>query len=53
MYFAVPAEHRMKIKENEKRFEYQDLAKELKKKVLNMKVTVIPLAVSALGAIPK
>ena len=28
--FLVPADHRMKIKENEKRDEYLDLARELK-----------------------
>ena len=30
MYFAVPADHTLRIKESEKRNEYQDLARELK-----------------------
>ena len=30
MYFAVPAGHRIKSKEREKRHKYQDLARELK-----------------------
>ena len=51
--FTVPADNRMKIKESEKRGEYIDLAWELKKKLWNMKVTVIPLVVSAFRTIPK
>ena len=42
----------MKTKESEKRDEYLDLARELKK-LWNMKVTVIPVVVDALGTIPK
>ena len=30
--FAVPADHRVKLKESEKKDKYQDLARELKKK---------------------
>ena len=31
MDFAVPADHRVKIRENEKRYKYSDLARQLKK----------------------
>ena len=41
--FGVPAEHRIKLKESEKRDKYIDLARELKK-LWNMKVTIIPIA---------
>ena len=47
--FAVPADHRVKLKENEKMDKYLDLARELKK-LWNMKVKVI---VGALGTVPK
>ena len=50
--FAIPANHRVKIKGGEKRDKYQDLARELKMR-WNMKVTVIPIVSSALGTIPK
>ena len=50
--FAVPANHRTKIKESEKRDKYQDLVKRLKK-LWNMKVTVIPIVVGTLGTIHK
>ncbi len=46
------ADHRVKIKENEKRNKYLDLANGLKK-LWNMKVTVIPIIIGALGTIPK
>ena len=38
--FAVPVNHRVKLKESEKRNKYQDLARE-QKSVWNTKVTVI------------
>ena len=50
--FAVPVDDRMKIKENEKRDKYLDLARELRKQ-LNIRVTVIPIVVGALGTVPK
>ena len=50
--FTVPAKHRVEIKENEKRDRYLNLARELKK-LLNMKVTVIPIVIVALGTITK
>ena len=48
MYFAVPADHIVKLKESEKRDKYLDLARELKK-LRNMKVAVIPVVIDALG----
>ena len=50
--FAVPAHHRVKLKENEKKDKYLDLAQELKK-LRNMKVVVIPIVISALGTATK
>ena len=50
--FAVPANHRVKLKESEKRDKYLDLARELKK-ILNMKVTVIPIVIGLLGTVTK
>ena len=51
--FAVPAEHRIKLKEFEKKDKYLDLARELKKKTWNMKVTVIPIVIGAFGTVTK
>ena len=45
MDFAVPADHRVKLKD-------QDLAWELKK-LSNMKVTFIPVVINALGTVIK
>ena len=50
--FVVPADHKPKMKENEERDKYLDLVGELKK-LLNMKMTVIPIIVSMLGSVPK
>ena len=50
--FAVPTEHRIKLKECEKRDKYLDLARELKK-LCNMKVTIIPIVVGAFGTVTK
>ena len=44
--FDPLADHRVKLKENETRNKYLDLAKELKK-LWNMKVTVIPIVIRA------
>ena len=52
MDFAVPADHREELKECEKRNEYLDLAKELKK-LRNVKVTIIPIIIGALGTATK
>ena len=48
MDFAVPADHRIKLKENEKKDKYLDLARELKK-LWNMKVAIIPILSGACG----
>ena len=45
--FAVLADHRVKLKESEKKDKYLDLAKELKK-LWNMKVTVISIVIGVL-----
>ena len=52
MDFAVPADHRVKLKENKKKDKYLDLAKELKK-LWNMKVTIIPIVIGAFGTVTK
>ena len=36
MNFAVPADHRLKLKESEKKDKYLDLARELKKKTMEL-----------------
>ena len=46
--FAVLADHRIKLKQCEKRDKYLDLARELIK-VWNMKLTIIPIVIGALG----
>ena len=48
--FAVPADHRIKLKECEKRDKYLHLARELKK-LWNMKVTTIPNVIGAFGTL--
>ena len=50
--FAVPGDSRIKEKEKDKMQKYQDLGRELRK-MWNVKVKIIPLAVGSLGAIPK
>ena len=50
--FAVPADHRIKLKECEKKDKYIDLARELKK-LWNMKVTIIPIVIGAFGTVTK
>ena len=52
MDFAVPADHRIKLKENEKRDKYLDLSTELKK-LWNMKVTFILIIIGAFGIVTK
>ena len=48
--FAVPPDHRLQLKENEKKDKYLDLARELEK-LWNIKVTVIPIIIGTLGAV--
>ena len=50
--FAVPADHRINLKEYEKKDKYLDLARELKK-LWNIKVTIAPIVIDALGTITK
>ena len=50
--FAVPADHRIKLKECEKRVKYLDLARELKK-LWNIQVTIIPIVIDAFGTVTK
>ena len=50
--FAVLAEHRIKLKECEKKDKYLDFARELKK-LWNMKVTIIPTVIGAFGRVSK
>ena len=50
--FAIPADHRINLKEREKKDKYLDLARELKK-LWNMKVTIVPIVIGALGTITK
>ena len=50
MDFAVPADHRVKLKESEKKEKYLDLDRELKQP-WNMKVTFISVINGALGTV--
>ena len=50
--FVVPVDHRVKVKECEKRDKYPDFARKLKK-LWHIKVTIIPTVIGALGAITK
>ena len=49
---AVPADHRIKLKEWEKKDKYLDLARELKK-LWNMQVTVIPIGIGVFRRVNK
>ena len=53
MNFAVPADHRIKLKEGEKKDKYLDLARELKNKLWSMKVTIIPIVIGAFSTVTK
>ena len=50
--FAVPADHRIKLKECEKRDKYLDLARELKN-LWHIKVTIILIMIGAFGTVTK
>ena len=50
--FAVPTDHKVKLKECENKDKYLDLAGELKK-LRNKKVTIIPIVIGALGSVTK
>ena len=51
--FAVPADHRIKLKECEKNDKYLELARELKKNLWNMKVTIMSIVIGAFGTLTK
>ena len=48
MDFAVPVDHRIKLKEYEKKDNYLNLARELKK-LWNMQGTIIAIVIGAFG----
>ena len=48
----MPADHRINLKQSEKKDKYLDLARELRK-LWNMKVTIVPIVIGALGTITK
>ena len=50
--FAVPADHRIKLKECEKKDKYLELARELKK-LWNLKVMIVPIVIGAFGIVTK
>ena len=50
--FAVPADHRIKLKKCKKKVKYLDLARVLKK-LWNMKITIIPIVIGAFGTVTK
>ena len=52
MDFDVSADHRVKLREFDKRDKYLDFARELKK-LWNIKVTIIPIVIGALGTVTK
>ena len=47
MDFVIPADHRVKLKESEKRDKYEDFAREIQ----TMNVTVKPIVIGFLGPI--
>ena len=53
VYFAVPADYRLKLKEIQMSDKYVDIAGELKKtnKLWNLKVTVILIIIGTLGRV--
>ena len=50
--FAIPADHRIKLKECEKRDKYLDLAREWKKLWI-MEMTIIQIVIGAFGTVTK
>ena len=52
MDFAISADHRIKLKECEKKDKHLELARELKK-LWNMKVTMILIVMGAFGTVNK
>ena len=52
MDFADPADHRIKLKEREKKNTHLDFGRELKK-LCNMNVTLVPIVIGAFGTLTK
>ena len=50
---VFPANQRVKIKESEKTDKCLDLTRELKKKLWNMRIAVIPVVTRVLETVPK
>ena len=50
--FAVPADHRIKLKECAKKDKYLDLAQALKK-LWNKRVTIIPIVIGAFATVTR
>ena len=50
--FSIPADHRINLKECKKKYKYLDLGREFKK-LWNMKVTIVPIVIGALGPMTK
>ena len=50
MDFAISTDHRIKLKESEKKDTYLDLARELKE-LWNLKVTIIPIVIGVLSTV--
>ena len=50
--FAIPVDHRINLKESEKKDKYLDLARELKK-LWNMKLAIVLIVIGALGTVTK
>ena len=53
MDFAVPADHRIKLKESEKKDQHLDLAKEWKKKTMEHEGDIISIVIGVLVQSPK
>ena len=51
--FAFQTDHRIKLRESEKKDKYLDLACDLKKKRWNMKVKIITIVIGAFGTFIK
>ena len=51
--FAVPNDHWVKLKESKNKDKYSDHARELKKKLFNIKVTMIPIVTGAFSTVNK
>ena len=51
--FAVSTDHRIKLKECEKKDKYFDLARGKKKKQWNMKITIVLIVIGAFGTVTK